>query len=754
MDRAGGERASSCRARGEDVGKTADADDAMLARLAALIDRRPWRLLLMIGIVFGACAPLGLGVREHLKPRGFDVAGSGSERARAIVVEASGTDPANTVLALVRLPSPYGQAPARRVINHVEDTLRRDPAVVAVVDADSAKNPALIGRSRRLTYLIAQLRPLDDKQQEETGKRLLASFADNARVTLGGSPIANQEISRTIETDLRRAELLALPLIVLLSFFLFRGLIASLLAPLAGGITVLVSFFLLRELASVTSLSIYALNLVTGLSIGLSIDWSLLLLSRYREERVRQSDLRLALREAVVRAGHTILFSGLIVAASMATLLIFPLRFLRSMGYGGVIASTVAAVSALVLLPTVLRLLGRRIDTLTLAAWRAPERLAQAPRHWRALGRLTSKHALLLAVVTIAALVALAVPVSRIQWTTVDASSLPASAEAHRADSTINRSREFIPNSGTPFYLAVQTQTSSSAGEVAALAERVRHLPGVGAVSPPRQLDHNSWQISVISTAVPYARETQELVGKLRSLQARPRFFVGGDAAAFRDERAAIGNRLPIAVAILAAMTFLILLALLRALVPPLLALAMNALTLSAAFGALILIFQDGRFESSLRYTSVGALDLTIPLVLAALVFAVSTDYGVFLLSRVREARERGAPDRAAISDSVATTGRIVTSAALLFAVSIGVFGTSDIIVLKILGVGTALAVLLDAVLARCLLLPASLTLIGRRAWWSPIWVKRRTDGAGGRPTSDGDESSEDDAITRADQTC
>jgi uncharacterized membrane protein YdfJ with MMPL/SSD domain len=196
------------------------------------------------------------------------------------------------------------------------------------------------------------------------------------------------------------------------------------------------------------------------------------------------------------------------------------------------------------------------------------------------------------------------------------------------------------------------------------------------------------------------------------------------------------------------------LLALLRALVPPLLALAMNALTLSAAFGALILIFQDGRFESSLRYTSVGALDLTIPLVLAALVFAVSTDYGVFLLSRVREARERGAPDRAAISDSVATTGRIVTSAALLFAVSIGVFGTSDIIVLKILGVGTALAVLLDAVLARCLLLPASLTLIGRRAWWSPIWVKRRTDGAGGRPTSDGDESSEDDAITRADQTC
>src|SRR5262249_1523508 len=185
--------------------------------------------------------------------------------------------------------------------------------------------------------------------------------------------------SKTIEDDLRRAELLAVPLIVLLSFFLFRGLVASLLAPIAGGITVIVSFFLLRELASLTPLSIHALNLVTWLSIGLSLSWSLRLLSRYREERAQTADLRLALRHALVPAGHTIFFSALTVAASMATLLVFPLRFLRSMGYGGIVASIVAMLVALVVLPTFLRLLGGRIDALSLPRCRDQKRLACPP---------------------------------------------------------------------------------------------------------------------------------------------------------------------------------------------------------------------------------------------------------------------------------------------------------------------------------------------------------------------------------------
>jgi uncharacterized membrane protein YdfJ with MMPL/SSD domain len=696
----------------------------MFAALAELIDRRPWRVLAIAVVITAVAAPLGISVRDHLKPRGFDVAGSASARARELVAEASGTDPANSVLAFVRLPAPYGAPSARRLLHDVERKLSRDSAVVAVLDASSANNPAMIARDRRSTYVIAAVRPLSDEEQEEAGKRLLAAFAGDPQVTLGGNPVANQEISTTIEDDLRRAELLAVPLIVLLSFFLFRGFVASLLAPIAGGITVLVSFFLLRELASLTSLSIYALNLVTGLSIGLSIDWSLLLLSRYREERAKTADLRLALRRALVPAGHTIFFSALTVAASLAVLLVFPLRFLRSMGYGGLVASMVAMLVALIVLPTILRLLGRHIDALTLPRWRDPKRLARPSGLWRNLGRLVSGRPIPVATLVVVLTIVVATPISRIQWTTVDASSLAASAQAYQADRAINRSHEFIPNGGTPFYLAVKAPPTA-ADTAAVLAERARHLDGVLAVAAPRFLGDDTWQINMIAAEPPYSGTTQDLVGQLNALERAYPVFVGGDAAAFRDERSAIASHLPLAIALLAAATLFILFLLSGSVVAPLLSLAMNALTLAAAFGALILIFQDGRFEGLLDYTSQGALDLTIPLVLAALVFAISTDYGVFLLSRIREARLQGHNDRDAISGSVATVGRIVTSAAILFAVSIGVFGTSDIVVLKILGIGTALAVLADSVLVRCLLLPAMLRLFGERAWWLPPSLAR-----------------------------
>jgi len=695
----------------------------MFSRLADLINRRPWRLLAVVVVITAIAAPLGSSVREHLKPRGFDVAGSGSAEARESIAQAAGIDPANSVLALVRLHAPVTMAASQQAIAAVETKLRSDPAVVAILDWRSAHNPAMVGRDGRSTYVIAAFRPLDDTQQEEAGQRLLTAFANDPQVRLGGNPVANHEISKTIEDDLRRAELLAIPLIVVLSFFIFRGFVASLLAPLAGGITVIISFFLLRELASVTSLSIYALNLVTGLSIGLSIDWSLLLLSRYREERARTADLHLALRRALTRAGHTILFSAATVAASMAALLVFPLRFLQSMGYGGLVASTVAMLTAIIVLPVVLRLLGPRVDALTLPRWRDPKRLAQPSSLWRGVGRLATEHAVPEATVVVVLLLAIASPVFRVNWTTVDASSLPASAQAFQVDQAINHSSEFMPNSGTPFYLALKAPADATAA--AAVAGRARHLGGVRAVTPPQRVGKDTWQINLVAADTPFSDSTQRLVGELHGLKTSFPLFVGGDAASFYDERSAIGSHLPLAIVLLSAATLIILFLLSGSLIAPLLALLMNALTLAAAFGALILIFQDGRFESLLGYTSQGALDLTIPLVLAALVFAISTDYGVFLLSRIREARLQGRTEREAISGSVATVGRIVTSAAVLFAVSIGVFGTSNIIVLKILGIGTAIAVLADSVLIRCQLLPASLTLLGHRTWWLPPALAR-----------------------------
>jgi uncharacterized membrane protein YdfJ with MMPL/SSD domain len=696
----------------------------VLGVLGDTIDRHPWRVLVAALLVVAVAAPLGLGVRDHLKPRGFDVPGSGNEQARALIERASGTDPANSVLALVRLPAPYETGRSQAVIRSVEARLRRDPAVAVVLDARSAHNPAMVARDRRSAYLIAAFKPLDDQAQEDAGGRLLAAFADDPRITLGGNPVANHEITKTIEDDLRRAELLAVPLIVLLSFFLFRGLVASLLAPVAGGVTVIVSFFVLRGLASVTSLSIYALNLVTGLSIGLSIDWSLLLLSRYREERARTDDLRLALRRALVPAGRTIFYSALTVAAALATLIVFPLRFLRSMGYGGIIAAAVAMLAALVLLPCLLRVLGPRIDALSLPRWRDPTRAAAPGRMSQALAHVAVRRPVPIVAVVVLLLVAVATPTLRVHWSTVDASSLPASTQAYQADAIINRSDEFPPNGGTPFYLAVAAPPSAGPA-VGALAGRARALPGIRVVAPPRRLGRDAWRIDLISADAPLSDAAQEAVRALRTLDSHYPVYVGGDAAAFRDERSAIASKLPIAVALLAFATLLILFLFSGSLVAPLLSLAMTALTLAAAFGALVLVFEDGRFEGLLDYTGQGALDLTIPLVLAALVFAIVTDYGVFLLSRIREARADGLADRAAIEASVATVSRIVVSAAVLFAVSIGVFGTSSIVLLKILGVGTAVAVVVDSLFVRSLLLPASLALLGSRAWWAPRRLRR-----------------------------
>jgi uncharacterized membrane protein YdfJ with MMPL/SSD domain len=395
------------------------------------------------------------------------------------------------------------------------------------------------------------------------------------------------------------------------------------------------------------------------------------------------------------------------------------------MGYGGIVASLVAMLTALIVLPTVLRLLGPRIDALTLPRWRDTKRLAEPPGRWRNLGRFVAERPIPVATAVIILLAVVATPISRIRWTTVDASSLPASAQAHAADQTINRSHEFVPNGGTPFYLALHAPTTGSGpAAAAALADEARQLPGVRAIAPPRALGRGAWQINLISQDTAFSDVTQRLVRRLAAIKLAYPFYIGGDAAAFHDERDAIGSHLPVAIALLAAATLVILFLLCGSLVGPLLVLAMNALTLGAAFGLLILIFQDGRFESLLGYSSQAALDLTIPLVLAALVFAISTDYCVFLLSRLREAR-RGGRDGEAISASLAKVAPIVTSAAILFAVSIGVFSTSHIIVLKILGVGTALAVLANSILVCCLLLPAVMKLLGPSAWWLPAALDR-----------------------------
>jgi RND superfamily putative drug exporter len=414
------------------------------------------------------------------------------------------------------------------------------------------------------------------------------------------------------------------------------------------------------------------------------------------------------------------------VAAALASLLVFPQRFLYSMGIGGVIVALVSSATALLVLPALLAVLGPRVDAL------APARLQRRSRgggetsgFWYRLSRGVMRRPGRVAAATATLLVVMGLPFTGIRFTGIDASVLPASAHARVVDDALRT--DFPANRTTPVYLAIEAPRSASA-EVERYAAALRALPGAAAVAAPRPVGGALWRLDVTARGTPLSAPAKELV---RDIRARPAPFAvkaGGTTADFLDRQSSLGAHLPIALAVVAATTFVVLFLMTGSVVLPLKALVMNLLSLSAAFGLLVLIFQDGRFEGLLGYTGQGALESTQPVLLFAVAFGLSTDYGVFLLARIKEARDRGLPTREAVAVGLERTGRIVTAAAALFCVAIGAFATSEIVFIKELGVGTALAVLIDATIVRALLVPSLMALLGRFNWWAPRPLRRLHD--------------------------
>ncbi|MGH6887026.1 MAG: MMPL family transporter, partial [Geminicoccales bacterium] len=466
--------------------------------------------------------------------------------------------------------------------------------------------------------------------------------------------------------------------------------------------------------------SIFALNVAIGLGLGLAIDYSLFIVSRYREEIARTGPGLEAMRHTLATAGRTVLFSALTVAGALASLVVFPQNFLYSMGIAGFFVAIIAAAIALTVLPAILGLLGRRVDALTprfLARRAARDARPAQDGFWYRLARLVSRFPGRIATTTTAVLIALGIPFFGIQFTSVDAEVLPSSASARQVADGLEAS--FPPYRDTPVTLAVDGDQP----EAERIAAEAAELPAAAAVRPPRALDNGTYAIDVISTAPPLDDQSQELVRELRDRD--PAALVTGTTALYLDLEQSLGQHLPLMVSIVLAITIAVLFAMTGSLILPLTQIVMNALGLSAVLGILVLIFQDGRFESLLGYASQGGLEATQLLLLFATVFGLSTDYGVFLLARIKEARDRGLAHSEAVAVGLERTGRIVTAAALLFSVAFGAFITSEIIVLKVLGLGTALAVLIDATIIRALLVPSLLQLLGRWSWWAPQRLSR-----------------------------
>jgi uncharacterized membrane protein YdfJ with MMPL/SSD domain len=693
----------------------------MFDRLASLADGHARRILIVAGIFFVTAGIVGGSVADRLDPYGAEDPATESVQANKLL-EGSGYREASVVVLIE--DAPVSDPATRKRVEAIARELRARQDVASVTGYYDTRRRDFVSRAGDATYLIAGLRPTDDKEAQDAGQAIEDLLAARPGVEVGGSAVAAAQVNEQVEEDLRTAELLAFPLLLLLSLLFFRSLVAALLPLLVGALTIIGTFLLLRAASEATSISIFALNLVTGLGLGLAIDYSLFVVSRYREEIAKDGPGLAAMRRTMGTAGRTVLFSSLTVAAALASLVVFPQRFLYSMGLGGAMVALLSATVALTVLPAVLTVLGPRVNALAPRfLQRRADRDARSAEagFWYRLSRLVMRRPVPIATVTAVALIALGLPFLGITFNQPDAQVLPQSASARQVDDVLRS--EFPPFRDSPIRVAVEGGPDAAAG----LSEQLRSVPGVASVNPPRRLDRDVTAIEAISTHPQLSDETRETVEQVRALPEPPgaRVLVTGEGAEFIDLQESLVDHLPAAIAIAVIATLVILFLMTGSVVLPVQALVMNVLNLSAVFGILVLIFQDGRLEGLLGYTSQSAIEQTMPLLIFAVAFGLSTDYGVFLLSRIKEARDAGASDTESVAIGLERTGRIVTAAALLFAIAIGAFATSEIVFIKQNGIGTAIAVLIDASIIRALLVPALMAMLGRWSWWAPRPLRR-----------------------------
>jgi RND superfamily putative drug exporter len=696
----------------------------MFEKLATFAYSNRRRVLLVAVIGAAIAGVVGAGVSKHLSPYGVDDPATQSVQATNRFQATTGRKIDPGVVALVSSGDVRSRA-ARQRVESVAAELRAQPDVASVQSFYTTRDPAMVARDGRSTYVVAYFKARSDLQISNDAKLIESRFSSQRDVQLGGDAIANAQINTQVGNDLAHGELLAFPLIFLLSLIFFRSLVASLLPPLLGGLTILGTFFLLRLVSTVTDLNVFALNLTIGLGLGLAIDYSLFIVSRYREEAARDGFGLDALRRTLRTAGRTVLFSSITVACSVAALTIFPQPFLYSMGIAGAIVALLAATLALTVLPALLAVLGPRVNALSPRRLRhAAERDAR-PAHsgaWYRLAQFVTRRPAQVAVASAALLIALGIPFfTQIRFTSADARVLPESASAHQVQTALDT--QYPPNRTTPLELVVGIPASSP--EVRALSERIAGLPDVSAVGPAQPAGPNASLLQVAPVGGPLTASTEQLVRDVRAIHTPYYLGVAGETASYLDLEHSLGAHLPAALAIVVSATLIVLFLMTGSVVLPVKAILMNALNLSAVFGILVLIFQHGNLQGLLGYHSVGALDATQPILLFAIGFGLATDYGVFLLARIKEAHDARAPNSEAVALGLERTGRIVTSAALLFAVAVGAFATSQIVFIKELGIGTALAVLLDASIVRALLVPSLMELLGSANWWAPRPLRR-----------------------------
>ncbi|WP_435135406.1 MMPL family transporter [Actinacidiphila sp. bgisy144] len=719
----------------------------MFERIAELAVRRS-RLVLVVAVVVTALmGAAGSGAFAKLLGGGFDDPSSQSTRAREVIDQRFGGE-TNLVLLVTaagggRIDTPAAESSGRAL----EADLKQEKTLAGVVSYWDGRSPQLLSRDGREAMLAAHVKG-DETQQKKSAEHLVdtysGTFGHTLTVRAGGSAAVNAGMSKQVESDLFLAESIAIPLTLVLLLLVFGSVVAALLPLAIALVAVLGSFALLFLLGSVTSVADTATNLTTALGLGLGIDYSLLMVSRFREQLATGASVPDAVRRTVHTAGRTVAFSAATVAAALAALLVFPQYFLRSFGYAGVGVVAIAALSALFVMPPLLAVLGHRVNSGRLP-WARIAPAVTRTSMWARLARAVMRRPALTALPVLAVLLVAASPLLGISFGTPDERVLPTGAESRQVSTALQR--DFDGNDDTALQIVIDRQVAQA--PLAAYAARLSRLDGVArvetaaatysggrrsaAVPDSTGLGRaDAQRITAVTSVTPRSDDAQRLVRAVRALTppegTHP--LVGGQDAELVDAKHAISSHLPLAIGLVALTTFVLLFLFTGSVVQPLRALVLNLVTLVTTLGAMTWIFQDGHLSSLFGFTA-QPMEVSMTVLMFCIVFGLSMDYEVFVTSRIKELHDQGADTASAVADGLGHTGRIVTAAACLLAVSFFAFGTAKVSFMQMFGLGSGLAILVDAVAIRGVLVPAAMRLLGGWAWYAPGFLRRVHDRIG-----------------------
>jgi RND superfamily putative drug exporter len=715
----------------------------MFTSIARITTIHPKRVLIVAFILVVVAAGLGGGVIDRLTTGGFADPKSEAIQARDTLATRYGQAESNLVVIVNAksgsVDDPAVAAEAEALLTEIQTT---EGIANAVSYWSTGNAPPLRGADGKQALILVSIAGDEDLVGERADLLIPTLQIDNDIIStqITGSAEIGRQFTSQIEADLKAGETLALPITLILLVIVFGSLIAAGLPIFIGIISVIGTLFALFAISLLTDVSVYALNLTTMLGLGLAIDYSLFIVSRYREELVKGFTPAVAVSRTVQTAGRTVAFSALTVAVSLGALLVFPQAFLRSFAYAGVAVSVIAALASVMILPAVLTLLGTRGNKLELIQKRQK---AVEGGAWHRVAIFVMKRPVIVAGVVIALLIGLGLPFRNIQLGLGDDRALPADNVARIATDSLRNN--FDSNESGALEVVSTTADTIETSAIDAYAAALSNVSGVGRVDAltgtyvngsvvaeptatsqrfTNEANEGAW-FSVVPNIEPISPEGEDLVRDIRNVDASFETYVGGSAAQLVDLKASLTARLPFAIAWICLSTFVLLFLMFGSVLVPIKALIINALSLSATFGAMVWVFQEGNLSGILNFTATGSIEATMPILIFCVAFGLSMDYEVFLLSRIKEEYDVTGDNTTSVAHGLEKTGRIVSAAAVLISVVFISFGTSGVSFIKMFGLGLALAVLMDAFVIRGTLVPAFMRLAGDANWWAPAWMRK-----------------------------